>query len=46
MLLEEKHTPHAIAFKVDLQRKHSSMIPDIKKRLEANNKAAPAITLD
>ena len=48
MLKEEKHTAHAIAFAVDLGTKNTGGEPEIKKRLEADAKAAqgPSITLD
>ena len=48
MLIEQKQTPHAIAFEVDLQQNHTGQTPEIKKRLEAEAQAAqgPSITLD
>jgi len=48
MLIEQKQTPHAIAFEVDLQQNHTGQDPEIKKRLEAESLAAqgPSITLD
>lgn len=35
MLKEERHTPHAVAFKVDLEAPAGAEEPEIKKRLEA-----------
>jgi hypothetical protein len=48
MLKEEKHTAHAVAFAIDLGEKTTGGEPQIKKRLEADAKAAhgPSITLD
>lgn len=48
MLKEEKHTPHAVSFAIDLGEKKAGEEPQVKKRLEADAKAAqgPSITMD
>jgi hypothetical protein len=48
MLTEERHTSHAVSFKVAIIEKPliGSEIPEIKKKLESYSKAAQGPTLE